>query len=416
MSLAAMDFFGFSYTLDLAVENSIAAGVSYAVAAANDAFDACYYTPARVPAAMTMGASDQADARASFSNYGSCIDWFAPGVGITSAWASGDNATLTASGTSMSSPHTAGVAAIYLESNPGASPANVRAALFNAATKSVVSGAASANNHLLFNLATGDPGSGNARPTAAFTWSCSGLTCSFTDGSSDTDGTVAAWSWNFGDGATSTASSPSHTYASGGDYAVTLIVTDDLGATSTPVSRTVSVVDPSNQAPVAAFDVSCTYLTCTFTDLSTDTDGTVTGWSWDFGDGSTSSAHSPSHDYASAGTWTVTLVATDDDGARSASVSRDAVATDPPSLVLTATVRNNRGSKSVLLQWTPSMTVDVWRARVGDLFPSIIAGGVSGSSYEDVMGKGGSAKGSWFYFVCKTGDPELCSNLLQVDL
>jgi PKD repeat protein len=307
------------------------------------------------------------------------------------------------------------VAAIYLESRRAASPRDVRAALFDATTKGVVSGAQSANNHLLFNLSTGE-GSGNARPTADFVGSCTDLACTFEDRSSDTDGSIVAWDWAFGDGATSTAQSPSHTYASGGDHTVTLIVTDDLGAASAPVSKTVSAVDPTNQSPAADFSATCSDLTCAFTDLSSDPDGSVVGWSWEFGDGGTSSAQNPTHSYAAGGTYTVTLTAIDDDGATSAAVSRDVTATAPSALVLTASAFTDRGTRGAELQWTPAMTVDVWRARVGDLLPAMIAGSIAGNSYTDVVGKGGSVKGSWLYFVCKTGDPEFCSNMVQVDL
>jgi subtilisin family serine protease len=130
---------GASTTLDNAVSRSIASGVSYAVAAGNGNIlglpaNACNYSPARVPAAITVGATDSSDTRASFSNYGTCVDLFAPGVGITSAWNGSDTATNTISGTSMATPHTAGVAALYLAANPTATPAQVRDALVNAAT------------------------------------------------------------------------------------------------------------------------------------------------------------------------------------------------------------------------------------------------------------------------------------------
>ena len=146
---------GASSSLDTAVNNSINDGVSYAIAAGNgDAFgnplDACTVSPARVAAAMTISATDKTDTKASWANYGSCVDWFAPGVSITSAWYTSDTATNTISGTSMATPHTTGVAALYLQGHPGSSPATVRSALFNLTTKSIVKSSNTTNNHLLF--------------------------------------------------------------------------------------------------------------------------------------------------------------------------------------------------------------------------------------------------------------------------
>jgi len=146
---------GASTALDTAVTNSIADGVSYAVAAGNGnqggrAQDACKYSPARVPAAMTIGATDKTDTKTSWSNYGNCVDWFAPGLSITSAWHTSDTATNTISGTSMATPHTAGVAGLYLQGNPGASPAAVRTAIYDNSTKGIVKSSSTANNHLLF--------------------------------------------------------------------------------------------------------------------------------------------------------------------------------------------------------------------------------------------------------------------------
>jgi aqualysin 1 len=150
-AVANMSFGGAaSSSLDDAVKNLIAAGVATAVAAGNDAQNACKYTPARVAAAMTIGATDKTDRKASFSNFGSCLDWFAPGVSITSAWNTSNTARNTISGTSMAAPHTTGVAALYLQGHALASPATVRSALYANTTKGKVTSANTANNHLLF--------------------------------------------------------------------------------------------------------------------------------------------------------------------------------------------------------------------------------------------------------------------------
>jgi subtilisin family serine protease len=146
---------GASSALDTAVNGSINDGVSYAVAAGNGNVvgqpqNACNYSPARVAAAMTIGATNSSDVKASWSNYGNCVDWFAPGVSITSAWYTSNTATNTISGTSMATPHVAGVAAQYLQSTPGATPASVRTALYNLTTKGIVASSSSVNNHLLF--------------------------------------------------------------------------------------------------------------------------------------------------------------------------------------------------------------------------------------------------------------------------
>jgi subtilisin family serine protease len=142
---------GISSALDSAVNNAIADGVTFAVAAGNSNRDACKFSPARVPAAITVGATTNTDARASYSNYGSCLDLFAPGSSITSAWYTSTTATNTISGTSMATPHVAGVAALYLQGNSSASTTQVRDALVNGATPNVVVNAGrNSPNRLLF--------------------------------------------------------------------------------------------------------------------------------------------------------------------------------------------------------------------------------------------------------------------------
>jgi len=142
---------GASTALDAAVNGAINAGVTFVVAAGNSNRNACNYSPARVANAITVGATTSTDARASYSNFGSCLDLFAPGSEITAAWHTSTTALNTISGTSMASPHVAGVAALYLATNTAASPATVRNALFNNATANRVSNAGTKSpNRLLF--------------------------------------------------------------------------------------------------------------------------------------------------------------------------------------------------------------------------------------------------------------------------
>ena len=167
----------------------------------------------------------------------------------------------------------------------------------------------------------------NQPPVAAFSSSCSALTCSFTSTSSDPDGTIASYSWTFGDGATSTVQNPSHTYAAGGTYTVTLTVTDNQGATNA-VSHSVTVT-AANQAPTANFTFSCSGLSCSFTSTSSDPDGSIAGYSWNFGDATTSTAQNPSHSYTAAGSYTVSLRVTDNQGAQSTTTSKTVTVTAP---------------------------------------------------------------------------------------
>ena len=144
---------GASSALDTAVNNLSNAGVAIAVAAGNSNTNACNSSPARAANAITVGSTTTTDARSSFSNFGTCLDLFAPGSSILSAWFSSDTATATLSGTSMASPHVAGVAALYKQANPGASAATIRNAIVNGATTNVVTNAGTGSpNRLLYSL------------------------------------------------------------------------------------------------------------------------------------------------------------------------------------------------------------------------------------------------------------------------
>ncbi|MFF7288982.1 S8 family peptidase [Streptomyces griseorubiginosus] len=143
---------GASSTLDTAVRNSIASGVTYAVAAGNSSANASSYSPARVTEAITVGATTSTDARASYSNYGSVLDIFAPGSSITAGWYTSDTATNTISGTSMATPHVAGAAAVYLAGHTSATPAQVATALVNGATSNAVTSPGSGSPNKLLKL------------------------------------------------------------------------------------------------------------------------------------------------------------------------------------------------------------------------------------------------------------------------
>ena len=255
---------GASSSVDTATSNLINDGVATAVAAGNGNFigqqaNACNYSPARVPAAMTISATNSSDAKAAWANYGNCVDWFAPGVSITSAWYTSNTATKTISGTSMATPHTAGVAALYLESKAGASPAQVRDAIYEATTKGIVTSSSTTNNHLLYSgLIAGGGGGGTTAPIAMFAGSptvgTGPLAVTFTDQSTNSPTT---WLWNFGDGTGSTTQHPSHTY-SAGTYTVTLTVSNAAGSATETKTNYISVSSPPSggiSLSVAAYKV-----------------------------------------------------------------------------------------------------------------------------------------------------------------
>lgn len=195
----------------------------------------------------------------------------------------------------------------------------------------------------------------NQAPTASFTSSVSGSTASF-DGtaSADSDGTVASYAWNYGDGTTGTGVTSSHTYAATGTYSVVLTVTDSDGATGT-VTNSV-VITPPNVAPVSRFTSTVQYLAASFDGTtSTDSDGTVATYAWDYGDGTTGNGSTSTHTYATVGTFTVTLTVTDNSGATNASTAQVTTTATPQAAdAFGRTVTNGWGSADVGGAWSLS--------------------------------------------------------------
>ncbi|MFY2765493.1 S8 family serine peptidase [Arenimonas sp. MALMAid1274] len=240
-------------TTQAAINSAVSRGTTVVVAAGNSNANASGFTPASCNNVVNVASVTSASARSSFSNYGTLIDVSAPGSSILSTLNSGTAGPGTEnyvsySGTSMASPHVAGAVALAQSRRLALglalyTPAQIEASL--KATAYPLSGACSGgcgagiiDARALVDAAGG--GGTNAPPVASFTFTTSGLTASFTDGSTDSNGTIASRSWNFGDGTTSTATNPSKTYSAAGTYTVTLTVTDNGGATNT-TTRSVTV-------------------------------------------------------------------------------------------------------------------------------------------------------------------------------
>jgi subtilisin family serine protease len=275
----------FSSTLNTATAGMVSAGVFSAVASGNSNADACSSSPASTPTATTVNASTSTDARANYSNYGTCTDIFAPGSSITSAWYTSNTATNTISGTSMASPHVAGGGALYLAANPSATPAQVDAALKAGASLNKITSPGTGSPNVLLNVSfIGGGGPGNQAPVANFNVTCqAGVSCTADASPSTDDGGFGnlgfTWTNNVGR-PTKTGTTAVYLYnlnnPSKNTFNLTLTALD-AGGLSHQVTKSVTIPPPAggNQPPVASFTVTCqtatTPHTCT-ADASSSTD------------------------------------------------------------------------------------------------------------------------------------------------
>ncbi|NUU07309.1 PKD domain-containing protein [Leifsonia sp. C5G2] len=186
----------------------------------------------------------------------------------------------------------------------------------------------------------------NQAPVGSFTDNVSNLDVAFdASASSDPDGTVASYAWDFGDGTTGTGVNPTHTYGSAGAFTVTLTVTDNQGLAGTPVQQQVTTTLPPNQPPVAGFTATPNGLTVAVDgSASSDPDGTIAGYAWDFGDGATATTATASHTYASGGTYTVTLTVTDNRGGTNTATKSVTVTAPPPAAIASDTFERTSAS------------------------------------------------------------------------
>jgi len=321
--------------LGAAVDYFIANGGIIFVAAGNDGSQTADYLNGRGDC-VSVAATDQNDAAASFTTYGTWVDISAPGVGIystyhdhtdpnTNYWAALD-------GTSMATPLAAGVGALIWSHNPTWTASQVKTQLFSSADNidaylsSTYIGKMGAGRVNAYNAVnTGPPPAPVANFSGSPTSGTAPLTVNFTDLST---GSITSWSWTFGDGGTSTLQNPSHQYTSAGTYNVTLTVTGPGGSDGETKNGYITV-SPCI-APTAGFTGSPTSgdypLAVSFTNQSTG----ATSYSWNFGDGGTSTATNPSHTYTAAGTFTVTLTATNSCGSDQEVKTNYITVTTPP--------------------------------------------------------------------------------------
>jgi hypothetical protein len=275
---------------------------------------------------ITVASTDPNDYRSSWSNYGSCVDIFAPGNSITSAFNTSDYATRVMGGTSMAAPHVAGAAALYLSAHPSASPSSVQSALLSNSTYGYVKNASGTPTRLIYtgfisssSTTTSDPTlsdptsntSGSSDPTASFTYSCSGTTCTFDASASTAPLGLLSRTWMFGDGSQAGSAKVTKTYAKSGTYTVKFYIYD-VKMNYDVVTKSITTGTSGSGGSETSTSTSSTTWTykcgtnrvCDF-DARALEDAGGSAFCWYFGDGSQAGSTKLTKTYSKAGTYTV---------------------------------------------------------------------------------------------------------------
>lgn len=401
--------------IDTAIENSIASGINYALSAGNQNHDACNNSPARTPSALTVGASMIDNQRASFSNFGDCLDLYAPGSKITSASHLDDSSVREMNGTSMAAPHVAGLAALYLERNNGATPAQVHTSVLENTTRNVISNVPSGTTNLMHSLWENVDFTPPSHPDLMLE------VYGFKEKNTNTiylvwkptedpfvhiykNGSYFAQWHNTGEYKLQTNGKNSDVFK------VCEINYNNCSAEVTTDYEGVTNFEP-NQPPTADFTYEVNDLEVTFTDTSIDEDGTIIRWRLYFGDGYYITTGNFVYTYKEPGNYVAKLTVTDNHEQSSTVYKEISVGTITPSpeeIILSATGYKERGKWRTDLSWTPAGTspkVDIYRN--GNLLGSADNTG----DFKDMTNFKGS--GSLIYKVCEAGTTN-CSNEVTV--